>query len=182
MQSYDYANRTGVRPLSWEQFAALTARIAEELAALKIDMIIGVARAGLFPATAVALHLRRELYPVRLTRRVNDEVQFKTPVWRVPVPSAVAGLRVAVVDEIADTGESLELVRQKVLAKGASEAVSACLVRHSWANPVPMVCPLVSDELIIFPWDRQVLIDGVWQPHLEIVGALAAQRQPNPTD
>lgn len=54
MRSYDYAHRRGVRPLSWQDFAEMTARLAEELGALRVEAIVGIARAGLFPATAAA--------------------------------------------------------------------------------------------------------------------------------
>ncbi len=175
MQSYDYDHRQGVREISWEEFAALAAQLAEQLEPAAIEIVIGIARAGLFPATAVACSLRRELYPVRVTRRVNDEVAFKTPVWRVPVTQDVAGKVVAVVDEIADTGETLAMVADAVRAQGAARVVTACLVRHSWARPAPDACALVSDALVIFPWDRRVLLDGQWQPHPEIVSALKAQ-------
>ena len=176
MRSYDYAHRTGVRPISWEEFAALAATLAERLAEIGVEVVVGIARAGLFPATAVACALRRELYPARLTRRVDDEVAFATPVWRVPVAAEVAGKVVAVVDEIADTGETLALVREAARERGAARVVSACLVSHSWANPAPDIVALVSDELVIFPWDRQVLIGGRWQPHPEIVAAIAQQQ------
>ena len=33
-------------------------------------------------------------------------------------------------------------------------------------------------ELVIFSWDQQVLIDGTWQPHSEIVAAIEAQSAP----
>lgn len=177
MPSYDYAHRQGVREISWDEFATLAARLAEQLAPASIEVVVGIARAGLFPATAVACSLRRELYPVRLTRRVNDEVTFKQPVWRVPVTQDVAGKVVAVVDEITDTGETLTMVADAVRAQRAARVVTACLVSHSWANPMPDVCALVSDALIIFPWDRRVLIAGQWQPHPEIVAALKAQTQ-----
>src|SRR6185369_1744854 len=65
MQSYDYANRQGIDEISWERFASLAAVLAERL--IGIDAVVGIARAGLFPATAVACALRRELYPVRVT-------------------------------------------------------------------------------------------------------------------
>ena len=54
MQSYDYAHRQGVREISWDEFAGLAARLAEQLALARVEMIVGTARAGLFPATAVA--------------------------------------------------------------------------------------------------------------------------------
>jgi hypothetical protein len=34
---------------------------------------------------------------------------------------------------------------------------------------------LISDKLIVFPWDHEVLIDGKWQPHPEYEAALKAQ-------
>ena len=177
MQSYDYAHRQGVKEITWDEFASLAARLAEQLEQAGVEVVVGIARAGLFPATAVACSLRRELYPVRVTRRVNDEITFKQPVWRVPVTQDVAGKVVAVVDEIADTGETLAMVADEVRARGAARVVTACLVRHSWATQsAPLdACALVSDALIIFPWDRQVLIAGQWQPHPEIVAALKAQ-------
>ncbi len=177
MKSYDYAHRQGVRTISWEEFATLAAQLAEALEQAGVEVIVGVARAGLIPATVVACNLRRELYPVRITRRINDEVRFLSPVWRVPVSPEVAGKVVAVVDEIADTGETLALVRSSVQECGASRVITACLVRHSWANPVPTISLLVTDELVIFPWDQQVFMEGQWQPHPEIVAALAAQQK-----
>jgi len=175
MKSYDYAHRQGVRPIVWEEFATMAAQLSEALEKAGVELIVGIARAGLIPATVVACSLRRELYPVRVTRRVNDEVRFPSPLWRVPVSPEVAGKVVAVVDEIADTGETLALVSKSVQEQGASRVITACLVSHSWANPAPTVCPLVTDELVIFPWDQQVFLDGKWQLHPEIVAALEAQ-------
>ncbi|HBY99467.1 MAG TPA: hypothetical protein DEP84_36940 [Chloroflexi bacterium] len=175
MQSYDYAHRKGVRAISWDEFAALSARLAEDVEMAGVEVIVGIARAGLFPAVALACSLRRELYPVRVTRRVNDAVSFRSPVWRVPVSPEVAGKRVAVVDEIADTGETLALVADKVRVSGATHVITACLVSHTWTSPAPDLAALVTDALVLFPWDRQVLIAGHWQPHPEIVAALEAQ-------
>ena len=73
MKSYDYAHRQGVKEISWDEFAAMSARLAEELDKVGVEVIVGIARAGLFPAAAVACSLRRELVPVCVTRRVNDD-------------------------------------------------------------------------------------------------------------
>jgi hypoxanthine phosphoribosyltransferase len=180
MKSYDYAHRQGVRPISWEEFVTLTDQLAEALEQAGVEVIVGIARAGLLPATVVACRLRCELYPVRITRRVNDEVRFSSPIWRVPVSTEIAGKAVAIIDEIADTGETLALVESSVQACGASRTITACLVCHRWANPAPTISPLVTDELVIFPWDQQVLINGQWQQHPEILAALAAQQKDLP--
>lgn len=176
-RSYDYAKRKGVRRLSWDDFARLSRELAETLAARRIDTVVGIARAGLFPATAVACALRCELYPVRITRRLHDEVVHDSPVWHVPVSTLVAGKTVAIVDEISDTGETLGIVAEQVRALKAERIVTASLIAHSWASPQPDVTALVSDELILFPWNDRVFVDGEWREHPELASAVAAQDQ-----
>lgn len=175
MKSYDYANRQDIEEITWERFGSLSRTLTEHLAGKQVDLVIGIARAGLFPGTAVACALRRELYPVRVTRRVNDVVQYRSPIWRVDVPATVAGQRVAVIDEIADTGETLAIVAARALERGARQVWALSLVAHSWANPGPDFTALTSDALIIFPWDKQVFTGVGWQLHPELESAIRAQ-------
>ncbi len=177
MQSYDYSHRKGVEEINWEHFSQLTKTLAEKLAEAKIEMIIGIARAGLFPATAVACALRCELYPVRVTRRTNDLVTFEHPVWKVDVSPEVKGKVIAVVDEIADTGETLALVAERARELGATRVVTASLISHTWAKPMPEIVALVSDAFVIFPWDKLVYLNGQWQLHPELTEALNLQHE-----
>lgn len=179
MKSYDYTHRKGVEEITWERFGNLSRALTEQLSEKKIDIVIGIARAGLFPATAVACALRRELYPVRVTRRINDVVQYESPIWRVDVPATVTGQRVAVIDEIVDTGETLAIVAARALERGARRVWTLSLVAHSWANPRPDFTALTSDALLIFPWDKQVLADRKWQLHPELEAAIKAQDAAN---
>ncbi|MFN8595413.1 MAG: phosphoribosyltransferase [Anaerolineae bacterium] len=179
MHSYDYAHRTGIDEISWERFAELAARLVEGLAAFDVEVIVGIARAGLFPATAVACMLRRELFPVRVTRRLNDEVIHSHPIWKVDVSPEVNGKVVAVIDEMADTGETLALVAQRAIERGVQRVITASLVAHSWAAPRPDVVALTTDALVIFPWDKSVYQDDHWQAHPELVEALKLQRSPS---
>jgi hypothetical protein len=177
MKSYDYAHRFGVRQISWDDFANLAKHLAELVVPIQPQAILGVARAGLFPATAVACSLQCELFPIRLTRRVNDKVVYQQPVWKVPVPPDVAGRVVVIIDEIADSGQTLAMVAESAISLGAVKVVTACMVSHTWAKPIPQVSALVSDELIIFPWDQQILVNGDWVIHPEILAALKAQNR-----
>lgn len=182
MKSYDYENRQGVYEISWEDFAAMYPRLVEDLSARGVETVVGVARAGLFPAAAVAAGLRCDLYPVRVTRRESDRVVYDSPVWKVDVSPEVAGKVVAVIDEIADSGETLALVANRALQLGAARVVTAALVRHTWANPAPDVVALTTDALVVFPWDRRVYVEGEWQLHPELKEALGLQqsRKPKP--
>jgi hypoxanthine phosphoribosyltransferase len=175
MKSYEYAHRQGVLSLTWEDFANLSACLAELLEPHHPEIVVGLARAGLFPATAVACSLRCELYPARLTRRLNDQVVRAMPDWLVPVSSAVAGKVVAVVDEMCDSGQTLAMAATMAQELRARQVITASLVSHTWADPAPQVVALVTDAFVIFPWDRQVRIDGAWRNHPEIEAGLQAQ-------
>ena len=175
MKSYDYAHRLGIRHISWDNFAYLARSLTELVEPFQPQIILGIARAGLFPATLVACSLRCEFFPIRLTRRMNDQVVNAQPVWKTTVPPDVAGKMVVVIDEIADTGSTLAMAGQAALASGAAQVVTASLVSHSWANPAPQVTSLISDEFIIFPWDEQVLVHGKWVTHPEIESGIKAQ-------
>ncbi len=177
MKSYDYANRSDVEEINWDAFVSLSRGLAEQLAGLGIDTVVGIARAGLLPATAVACSLRCEMYPVRVTRRVNDTVVHEHPIWKVGVSPEVRGRRVAVIDEMADTGETLALVAREALSLGAEKVVTAALVAHSWADPAPDVAGMVTDALVVFPWDREILSDGTWKMHPELAEAIRLQKE-----
>jgi hypoxanthine phosphoribosyltransferase len=179
MKGYDYAHRVGVRHISWDDFASLAYKLTELLEPYQPQVVLGIARAGLFPGTLVACSLRCEFFPIRLTRRVNDRVVYDQPLWKTPIPPDVAGKVVVVIDEIADTGKTLSMAAETTTALGAIKVVTASLVSHSWAEPAPQVASLVSDEFIIFPWDEQVLEHGRWITHPEIeIGITAQSRSP----
>lgn len=173
--SYDYSNRQGIYPISWQEFQSLTRKLVEGLAPYQPQAVVGVSRAGLIPAVEIAYALRLDLYPVSITRRANDRVISEKPVWKTPVAEEVAGKVIAVVDEIASRGETLALVAEAARRQGAVQVVTASLVAHTWANPLPDVTGLVSDALVLFPWGRHVWADGRWQPHPEYAEALRAQ-------
>lgn len=175
MKSYDYEKRNGVSWIGWDKFAELSGALAEKIAAHNVDLVIGIARAGLFPATAVACALRREFYPIRLTRRYEDQVKFDDPNWRVDLPQVVSGKAVAIIDEIADTGRTLALAADRARELGATRVVTASLVSHSWSDPKPTETAMVSDELVIFPWDHRVYENGTWKIHPELAAALKLQ-------
>ena len=177
---YDYAHRAGIHAVTWDEFERLCRQVAEALAAREIDGVVGIARSGLIAATQVALSLRVDLYPVSLSRRRGDRVVERHPVWLQRPELTLAGLRIAVVDEMADTGETLAMAAQAVLDMGAASVVTAALAAHTWATPRPDVVALTTDALVIWPWGRYVLDGGRWLLHPEYAEALRLQGYDNP--
>jgi len=172
---YDYENRVGIRPISWEDFHGLCKGLAMAVAPFQPEIILPIGRAGYYPGTLLAHMLQVELYPVRLSRRVKDVVTYQSPRWLVEPPPAVRDRRVLVVDEISSTGETIAMVRQRVEALGARAIKSAVLYAHSGGVSVPDYIGLITDALLLNPWDREILKDGAFQFHPEYVAALAQQ-------
>jgi uncharacterized protein len=173
---YDYSERRGILPVSWNDVHGLCKALAKAVAPYAPESILAVGRGGFYPGTLLSHMLQVEVYPVRLSRRVNDIVTYEHPRWIVrPTQDAVADKRVLVVDEISSSGETLRTVTTEAESMGASEVRCAVLYAHSWGAHVPDYIGLVSDALILNPWDREILKNGEFVFHPEYVGALAAQ-------
>jgi hypoxanthine phosphoribosyltransferase len=172
---YGYEHRQGIHPISWNDFHGLCKGLVKAVAAYNPEIILAVGRGGFYPGTLIAHMLQADIYPVRLTRRVNDVVTHKSPQWLVRPPDAVKGRRVLVVDDISSTGETITMVRDEAIRVGASEARCAVLYAHSWGTSIPDYIGLISDELLLNPWDREIFHDGTFQFHPEYVGALEQQ-------
>lgn len=175
MDGYDYSRRDGIRPISWNDFHGLCRALAAAVEPWRPAVILPVGRGGYYPGTLLAHMLQVEVFPVRLTRREDDIVVRESPRWLVEPPGLVSGRRVLVVDEMCSSGETVTLVRERALALGAVEARVAVLYAHTWGAGVPDYVGLVTDALVLNPWDREIRRDGAFHFHPEYVSALAQQ-------
>jgi uncharacterized protein len=170
-----YHERKGVRPVSWEVFHGLCKGLAQAAAGYGPELILAVVRGGLYPGTLIAYLLRAELYPIRLTRREADVVVRAQPQWSLRPPEAVKGKRVLAVDEISGSGETLSMVREACRELGGADFRSAVLYAHIRGVKVPDYIGLVTDELLLNPWDREIWQDGNFGVHPEYEQALKMQ-------
>jgi uncharacterized protein len=171
----NYETRQGVQPISWEDVHSICRGIAMAAEKFEPQVILGIARGGLYAGTLLSHLLRKDMYAVYLTRRHLDEKVSDTPVWRVRPPDLVAGLRVLVVDEISGSGQTLRMVKEELSRMGTGEVRTAVLYAHSGGVSVPDYIGLVSDALIINPWDREIIEDGSIIYHPEYRYALKQQ-------
>ena len=174
-EPYDYSTRQGIHPISWQDFHGICRALARGVSGFAPEIILPVGRGGYYPGTLLAHMLRVEVYPVRLSRRVNDVVTYQTPRWLVEPPPLVRERRVLIVDEICGLGATLAMVKEKTVSLGAGEVRSAVMYAHTWGVAVPDYIGLVTDALLLNPWDREVWQDGALQMNPEYVAALAQQ-------
>ncbi len=173
--SYNYATRKGIHPISWEDFHGICKALALAVSGFQPEMILPIGRGGYYPGTLLAHLLQSEVYPVRVSRRINDVVRYKEPQWIIAPPIEIAQRRVLVVDEICDSGETILMIKEKCLALGASSVKSAVLYAHTKAVHVPDYIGIITDELLLNPWDREILRGGEFRFNPEYVEALEHQ-------
>ncbi len=157
----------GVTRLDWNDVMSMCRELAERVQReYDPDIIIGIAKAGVIPGAILASMLRKDFFPMRLSRRQKDRVVREKPAILVPMPEEVDGKLVLIVDEIAATGETMRLAVGEARKKGAKKVKTATLYVHaeSWR---PNWYALETDDLIIQPWDFEVLDRGRWVVHPE---------------
>lgn len=172
---YSYEKRRGILPISWEDYFGLCEGLALAISPYDPDIILGVARGGLYAATLLSHMLQAELYTIRITRRFKDQVVYDNPVWIVKPPSIVKDQRVLIVDEISGAGQTLMMIKEEVERLGAREMRSAVLYAHEQGKDIPDYIGIISDALILNPWDREIIREGQFNLHPEYVHALALQ-------
>lgn len=173
---YAYDNRTGVRLIDWNEFYAICKGLALAVADFQPEVIVGVAKGGLYAATLLCHFLRIDIVPVHVTRRVDDRVVAEEPFWRIrPDAALLAGKRALVVDEIAGSGKTVALVRAEVARLGAAEVRVALAFAHSWGTDAAEYIGLISDDFLCLPWGREIVQNGTFVMHPEYAHGLREQ-------
>jgi uncharacterized protein len=149
-----------VSELSWSEFDRKVQALARTIHAdFKADAVVGIAHGGVFVGGALARVLELEFFPVRISRRSRDHVQ-KRPKAASEMPRELKGKKVLLVDDLASSGDTLELARSMLEKVGVKQVRTACLVRREEGFE-PDWCGVKSDALILFPWDYEpVTEDG----------------------
>jgi hypoxanthine phosphoribosyltransferase len=120
----------------------------------KPDVILGVSRGGWVPARIHSDLLENStLATIRTECYIGVGKAKAEPVLTQPLSMPLDGKTVLVVDDVADTGRSLKLVKEQVMQKGAQEVRVATLFRKPWSVVKPDYCERETKLWVVFPWD-----------------------------
>lgn len=137
----------------YEMIVELALRIRKS--GFKPDLIVGVSRGGWAPARILSDLLEN-------THTANIKIEFyvgidktgRKPVVTQPVSEDISKKRVLVVDDVADTGESLKVALDHVRDKGAGEVKTATVYYKPHSIFKPDYFADTTINWIIFPWER----------------------------
>ncbi|MBM7825874.1 hypoxanthine phosphoribosyltransferase [Arcanobacterium pluranimalium] len=143
--------------LGWEEFGTASRELAKDVwdSGFHPDIVVCVARGGLLPAGAIG-------YALDLKSLLVLNVEFYTGIGQTlpdprllePAPDvrAMDGKRVLIVDDVADSGRTLEFVLDVCKRAGALDTRVAVLYEKSRST---LKCEYVwrtTDKWIAFPW------------------------------
>ena len=100
----------------------------------------------------------------RISRRSRDKgSKGKKPSAFGEMPKELEGLRVLLVDDIAASGDTLELGKALLEKVQAKAVATACLVCKD-EGYAPDFIALHDERLVVFPWDYDLVDDARFSP------------------
>jgi hypoxanthine phosphoribosyltransferase len=138
------------------------------------DVIVGVSRGGWVPARVLCdLLSATVLASVGVEFYAGVGVRKGQPRLTQPLSAAVSGKRVLVVDEVADTGKSLKLVKEHVIKEGAKEVRTVTMFTKPWSVVEPDYHGKKTSCWVVFPWETKETILSVttgskWEKRKEL--------------
>jgi len=130
----------------------------------KPDVIVGVSRGGWLPARVLSDLLENSnLASVKAECYVGIGVPLSQPILTQAVSVRLASKKVLVVDEVADTGRSLILVVNHIIAEGASEVKVATLYCKPQSKVKPDFHEKETSRWIVFPWELKETVRKIFE-------------------
>ena len=117
------------------------------------DVIVGVARGGLIPAVRLSHLLGDKLLRIIHVKYYKGANERLKKLELLADVERVEG-RVLVVDDVADTGTSLEFVLNHLKGKGAKETRTATIAYKPGSRLKPDYFVYETDKWVVFPWEE----------------------------
>jgi len=142
---------------SWDEVLAKSIKLAENVRKnerFQFDCIIGVSRGGL-ALTRIMSDLL-DIQNVMITRceyYTDIGEKKKKPIITQKIQGNISAKNVLVVDDVADTGESLLVIQNYLESKRPEQVKIATIFVKPWCKIMPDYFVSRTDAWIIFPWE-----------------------------
>jgi uncharacterized protein len=154
----------GKEILTWQGLGEASRELAGQIAGagFRPDVIVAVARGGLLLAGALAYALGVKLADAMNVEFYTDVAEtLPDPVLLAPLLDidSIAGRRVLVADDVADSGRTLRLVMDILLAHGAEVRTAVLYTKPTSIYQVDFAWK-DTDAWIVFPWSALPPVSG----------------------
>jgi len=140
--------------ISWSKTQKLCEKLAKKVKTYSPEVLVGVSRGGLVPVRLLSDILNiKSVGVMRIEFYTSLGERMDFPKITQDVSLDLNGKRVLVVDDISDTGRSLQVAKDHLKRKGAKEVKFATLhfKPHSIFKPDFYIDE--TDKWIVYPWE-----------------------------
>ncbi|MEM4943723.1 MAG: phosphoribosyltransferase [Saccharolobus sp.] len=165
-----------VKVVSWNEIVELSTKLAEKIinSNYNVDVIIAIARGGLVPARLLAdilgifdvLSIKVEHWVVTASHTPEAKIKY-------PFKLDLQGKNVLIVDDITDTGDSIDLSKKYVIENFNTTNVKTATLQY--IKPVAKVTPDYYAEEItnwtwfMYPWNY-------WEDEINLVNKILIEK------
>ncbi len=141
---------------TWSRIYRMILNLAEKISrsGFEPEIILGVSRGGWIPARILSDFLCNPNLANAKAEFYSGIAETKgQPILTQSVSMSVRGRKVLIVDEVVDSGKTLNLVKKHVVDQGAREVRTATVYIKPWSALKPDYFERESKEWIVFPWE-----------------------------
>jgi hypoxanthine phosphoribosyltransferase len=142
---------------SWDKIYEMLLDLAVRIrqSGFKPDLIVGVSRGGWAPGRILSDLLENaHTANIKIEFYVGIEKTARKPVITQPISEDIYKKQILIVDDVADTGESLKVALDHVREKGAGLIKTVTVYYKPHSSFKPDFFAGSTSDWIIFPWER----------------------------
>ena len=149
--------------VTWEEIYSLLLGLSEKIRLdYKPEVLVGILRGGVFPALILSDLLGiKNLSTIGLRHYEGINRTMTQGILNQPVSFPLEYRKVLLVDDVADTGESLITAIKHIKEKGAKELRCATIYYKPWSTIRPDYYSRETEKWIVFPWELRETIQDV---------------------
>ena len=142
----------GIMEVDWPFFGEVCRALALKVSGeYDPEVVLGIAKPGVIPGVVIASILQRDFASMALTRHEPGA----PPQLVAGPPATIHGRHILLVDETCDSGDTLKLALNEVLALNPKEVRTAVSFRTG--SYEPDFYAFETDKIILLPWDREII-------------------------
>ncbi|MGC8975856.1 MAG: phosphoribosyltransferase [Thermoprotei archaeon] len=142
--------------LTWKKIYEASLKLALEIVreGLEVDLIVGILRGGYIVARILSDLLGTDnigVVEVKFYKGIEERAE--RPIITQPLTADVRGKNVLIVDDVVDSGRTLEIVTEQVRLRGARSVRTAVLFYKPRSIIKPDFFAQETNDWVVFPWE-----------------------------